>query len=185
MPRLQAIDPQQASGQTKVILEAVDEKFGRVPNLLRTLANSPATLQAYVGFSEALEGGVLPAKLREQIALAVSEANGCGYCVSAHCAIGKSVGLSESELADARSSSSPDSKVEAALHFARQVVDKRGWVTDEELAQVRRAGFDDSHITEILAVVAWKTLANYFNHVAQTEIDFPEVATNSLQQLTP
>ena len=71
--------------------------------------------------------------------LTVSEANGCGYCVAAHCAIGKSVGLSDSELTDARQSSSPDSKADAALQFARQLVEKRGWVGDEDMGRVRRA----------------------------------------------
>ena len=175
MPRLKAIQPDQATGQAKQLLDALDEKFGMVPNLARTLANSPAALQGYLAFGEALEGGVLGAKLREQIALTVSQANGCGYCVAAHCAIGKSVGLSDSELTDARQSSSPDRKVDAALHFARQLVENRGWVNDEDLDRVRRAGYGDAEIAEIVAVVAWKTFANYFNHVAGTEVDFPEV----------
>ena len=64
----------------------------------------------------------------------------------------------------------------AALHFARQLVENRGWVNDEDLNRVRRAGYGDGEIAEIVAVVAWKTFANYFNHVAGTEIDFPEVA---------
>ncbi len=180
MTRLAAIDPNQGKGQAKQLLDSVNEKFGMVPNLAKTLANSPAALQGYLTFGEALEGGVLPAKLREQIALTVSEANGCGYCVAAHCAIGKSVGLSDSELTDARQSSSPDSKVDSALHLARQLVENRGWVSDEELDRVRRAGHGDAEIAEIVAVVAWKTFANYFNHVAGTDIDFPavpEVAT--------
>ena len=126
MQRLKAIEPDQATGHAKQLLDAVNEKYGMVPNLARTLANSPAALQGYLAFGEALDGGVLPAKLREQIALTVSEANGCGYCVAAHCAIGQAVGLSDSELADARQSSSPDSKVDAALHLARQLVENRG-----------------------------------------------------------
>ena len=142
----------------------------------RTLANSPAALQGYLAFGEALDGGVLPAKLREQIALTVSEANGCGYCVAAHCAIGEAVGLSDSELADARQSSSPDSKVDAVLHLAHQLVENRGRVDDEDLNRVRRAGYGDAEIAEIVAVVAWKTFANYFNHVAGTEVDFPAPA---------
>jgi uncharacterized peroxidase-related enzyme len=146
-----------------------------VPNLARSLANSPAALEGYLAFGEALDGGVLPAKLREQIALTVSEANGCGYCVAAHCAIGKSVGLSESELTDARQSSSPDSNVDAVLQFARQLVEKRGWASDEDMNRVRRAGYGDAEIAEIVAVVAWKTFANYFNHVAGTDVDFPAV----------
>ena len=181
MPRLKAIEPDQATGQAKVLLDAVNEKFGMVPNLARTLANSPAALQGYLAFGEALDGGVLGAKLREQIALTVSEANGCGYCVAAHCAIGKSVGLSDSELTDARQSTSPNSKVDAALHFARSLVENRGWTSDDDLDRVRRAGYGDGEISEIVAVVAWKTFANYFNHVAGTDVDFPvvpEVAAN-------
>lgn len=175
MSRLKAIDPEQATGTAKQLLDAVDKKFGMVPNLAKTLANSPAALQGYLAFGEALEGGVLPAKLREQISLTVSEANGCGYCVAAHCAIGKSVGLSDEELSDGRQSSSPDSKVDAVLQLAKQLVENRGWVADEDLARVRRAGYGDAEIAEIVAVVSWKTFANYFNHVAGTDVDFPAV----------
>jgi uncharacterized peroxidase-related enzyme len=173
MSRIKAIEPNQATGQARHLLDAVNERFGMVPNLARTLAHSPAALRSYLAFGEALEEGVLPAKLREQIALTVSEANGCGYCVAAHCAIGKTVGLSDSELADARQSTSPDSKVDTAIQFARQLVDNRGWVEDEDLDRVRRAGYGDAEIAEIVAVVAWKTFSNYFNHVAETDVDFP------------
>ena len=175
MPRLKVIEPDHATGHAKQLLDAVNEKFGMVPNLARTLANSPAALQGYLAFGEALDGGALSAKLREQISLTVSEANGCGYCVAAHCAIGQSVGLSDNELADGRQSSSPDSKVDATLHLARLLVENRGWVTDEDLDRVRRAGHGDAEIAEIVAVVAWKTFANYFNHVAGTDVDFPAV----------
>ena len=82
MSRLKAIEPDRAEGNVKVLLDAVNEKYGTVPNLARTLANSPAALQGYLAFGEALESGVLSAKLREQIALTVSAANGCGYCVA-------------------------------------------------------------------------------------------------------
>jgi len=176
MTRMKAIEPDQATGQAKQLLDAVNEKFGMVPNLARTLANSPAALKGYLAFGEALEGSQLPAKLREQIALTVSQANGCGYCVAAHCAIGKSVGLSESELTDGRQSSSPDSNVNAALHFAKLLVENRGWVDDDDLERVRRAGYGDGEVAEIVAIVAWKTFANYFNHVAGTDVDFPAVS---------
>ena len=146
-----------------------------VPNLARTLANSPAALRGYLALGEALGGGALPASLRERIALTVSQANGCGYCVAAHCAIGGSVGLSDEELADARQSTSTDSRIEAALQFTKRLVENRGWVKDEELEQVRRAGYDDGNIAEIVGIVALKTFANYFNHVAETDVDFPAV----------
>lgn len=175
MPRIKAIEPERATGKAKQLLDAVNEDLGMIPNLARTLANSPAALKGYLAFGEAIEGGVLPAKLREQLALTVSQANGCGYCIAAHCAIGTSVGLSESELMDARHSESPDSKVDVALRFAKQLVEHRGLISDECLTQVRRAGYGDEEITEIVAIVAWKTFANYFNHVAGTDVDFPPV----------
>ncbi len=175
MPRLQAIDPQHATGQAKQLLSGLSEKFGMTPNLARTLANSPAALKGYLALGAALEEGELSAKLREQIAVTISEANDCNYCVAGHCAIGKANGLSDTELSDARKSSSPYSRVDAALRFARQLVDNRGAVDDIDLARIRSAGYSDAAITEIVAIVAWKTLSNYLNHVAKTEIDFPEV----------
>ena len=175
MPRIKAIEPDQATGKAKQLLDAVSEKLGMVPNLARTLANSPAALSGYLAFGEALEGSRLPPGLREQIALTVSQANGCGYCVAAHCAIGRSFGLSDGELTDARQSSSPDSKVDIALRFAKQLVGDRGRVSDEDLDQVRRAGYGDGEIGEIVAHVALNVFTNYFNHVAGTDVDFPAV----------
>jgi uncharacterized peroxidase-related enzyme len=175
MPRIRSIDPEKATGEAQQLLAAVNDKFGMVPNLARALAISPAALKGYLALGEALEGSLLPAKLREQIALTVSQANGCSYCLAAHCAIGKTVGLSNSELSDARQSSSPDSKVNAALRLAKQLVEDRGRVSEEYLTRVRRAGYGDAAITEIVAIVAWKTFSNYFNHVAGTDVDFPAV----------
>jgi uncharacterized peroxidase-related enzyme len=175
MRRIKAIDPKKAEGKTGELLDAVQEKLGMVPNIMRTMANSPAVLKAYLGFSSALEEGSLPAKLRQQLALTVSEANGCAYCLAAHSAIGKTVGLSDDEILDSRRGISPTRKVEAALQFARKVVEKRGWVRDEDFNRLRSAGFNDGEISEIIANVSLKIFTNYFNHVAGTSIDFPEV----------
>ena len=175
MPRLTAIDPKTATGKSKSLLDAVQKKLGMTPNLLRTYANSPAVLQAYLGFSDALAGGVLPAKLREQIALAVSEANGCNYCVAAHSAVGRMQGLSDQALLDSRQGTSTDSRTNAALTFALRVVETRGWVSDDDLAALRRASFSDTEITEIVGQTLLMTFNNTFNHIAETVVDFPPV----------
>ncbi len=176
MPRLNAIDPKEATGKAKELLDGVKTKIGMVPNLMRTFANSPAALEGYLNFSGALGGGLLNAKLREKIALAVADANNCEYCLSAHTAIGKMVGLNENEIAASRRASSDDAKTNAALMFAHQIVAKRGEVDDTDVRTVRAAGFGDGEITEIVANVALNILTNYFNHVAQTVVDFPKVA---------
>ena len=175
MPRLNAIDPTVATGKAKELLDGVKAKIGMVPNLMRTFANSPAALEGYLSFSGALGGGLLNAKLREQIALAVADANSCEYCLSAHTAIGKMVGLNDNDIAASRQSSSGDAKVDAALKFAHQIVVKRGEVLDSEVQSVRDAGYSDGEITEIIANVALNIFTNYFNHIAQTVVDFPRV----------
>ena len=57
MPRLTAVDPATASGEAKELLDAVEQKLGMAPNIVRTMANSPAVLKAFLGFGEALSGG--------------------------------------------------------------------------------------------------------------------------------
>ena len=175
MPRLTAIPAEQAPGKAKDLLASVQKQLGVTPNLMRTLANSPAALDAYLGFGAALGQGVLEGKVREQIALTVAEANSCDYCLAAHTTIGKLVGLSADELAASRSASSWDPKINAALKFARLVVAKRGLVTDSDVSQLRQAGHSEAEVVEIIANVALNIFTNYFNHIAGTEVDFPKV----------
>lgn len=175
MTRLPALTDEQATGKAAELMGGVQKKLGRVPNLMRTFANSPAVLQSYLGFSTALGGGVLPAGLREQIALTVGEANDCDYCLAAHSAIGQSVGLTAEQVDEARRGTSSDDRTAAALAFAREIVETRGRVDDEAVRAVRESGFDDGEIAEIVANVALNLFTNYFNHVADTEVDFPAV----------
>jgi uncharacterized peroxidase-related enzyme len=176
MPRLNPVDPKTAEGDAKALLDGVEKAFGRVPNVLGTLANSPAVLRAYLDFGETLKTqSSIGAAMVEQISLAVAGANGCGYCASAHTAIGSSMGLDSGELARNLEGDSGVGTTRVAVAFARTLVEKRGWVTDEDITGLRAAGFDDGAITEIVAAVALNMLTNYTNHVAGTEIDFPEV----------
>jgi AhpD family alkylhydroperoxidase len=94
--------------------------------MTRVMANSPAVLEAYLRFSEALSHEALHAKLREEIALDVGEQNSYQYCVPAHTAIGKMTGLTDSEVEQARDAKSASAKSAAALKFAREIVAKKG-----------------------------------------------------------
>jgi uncharacterized peroxidase-related enzyme len=176
MSRLPAIQTETAAGKARQLLEAVQAKLKITPNMTRVMANSPVVLEAYLGFSGALAGGSLPGKLREEIALAIGEQNACQYCVSAHTAIGKMTGLTDAEIADAREARSHSAKHAAALAFARQVVVRRGQVSDAQFEEVRQAGWSDGEIAEILAHVALNTFTNYFNTAAAVEVDFPKIA---------
>jgi uncharacterized peroxidase-related enzyme len=159
-------------------LEAVKKQLGVVPNLFRLVANSPAALKGYLGLSGALGKGALPAQTRERIALAVAEANSCDYCLSAHTYLAKNLAkLDDAEITANRSGASNDPKADAALRFAIKVVRARGHVSDDDVATVKAAGYDDAQVIEIVQQVALNTWTNYINSVAQTDIDFPVVTT--------
>lgn len=149
--------------------------MGRIPNIFTLMANSPAAVKAYLNFSEALSGGVLPAQLREQIAITCAEVNMCEYCLSAHVAIAKSIGMNESEIEKARTERASDPKSDAILTFVRAVVVRRADITDAYIEQLREAGVNDAEITEIIANIALNVFTNYFNVIAKTEVDFPKV----------
>ena len=175
MNRITQLDPAQAIGKTKQLFDGVQAKLGIVPNLFRVFGNSPAALEGYLNFSGALASGVLSAKVREQIALAVAEINDCSYCRSAHTYIGGKVGLSEREMADARKVSATDEHTAAILNLTRSIVVQRGELSETEFKAARAAKLTDAEIVETTANVALNILTNYVNHVAQTVVDFPEV----------
>ena len=170
MPRIPSLTDNQAA-DARPILDAVRAKLGMVPNVVRTLANSPAALRGYLSLSEALAGGSLSAAERETVALAVGQANACGYCLSAHTLMAKGAGLSADAILAARQG---EGSLLAA--FARKVTTTRGTLSTQEIDDVRALGLSDAQIIEVIAHVALNTLTNYVNHIAATEIDFPVVA---------
>jgi uncharacterized peroxidase-related enzyme len=177
MSRIATVDPATAEGQARTLLGRVERALGATPNMMRAMANSPAVLDAYLQFSGALSKGLLPARVQEQIALVAAVENECGYCLAAHTVLGARAGVSDEDLVAGRAARASDPKAEAALTFAKQVIASKGFVTDEDLAAVRRAGYGDGEIGEIVAAVALNTFTNYFNSVGQTTLDFPAVAS--------
>jgi uncharacterized peroxidase-related enzyme len=175
MSRLPLVDPKESQGKTHELFEAVRSKVGRVPNMMKAMANSPAVLEGYLGFSGALDGGLLDPKLKQSIALEAAESNGCGYCLAAHNFMGRLAGLDDEERRANRRGHSHDPKAEAALKFARTLLENRGSVTDDDLRTVKEAGYSDGEVAEIIANVALSVLTNYFNVAAATTIDFPAV----------
>jgi uncharacterized peroxidase-related enzyme len=174
MSRLNPVDPRAASGKARELLDTVEKALGLTPNMMRVMANSPAVLEAYLNFSGALSRGRLSARLREQIALTVAQANACDYCLSAHTVLGKLAGLGEAEIWASRQSQAGEAKTAAALQFAQRVVVSRGELGEAEVSDVRQAGFDDAEIAELIANVSLNMFTNYFNHIAGTVIDFPK-----------
>jgi uncharacterized peroxidase-related enzyme len=175
MSRLTVPAPDDVPAGAQSTLDTIDAQFGFVPNMFKTLAANPAVLDVVTGLQAALSR-VLDAKTRHTIALAVSEASGCDYCLALHSYVSSELGGMSSEDIDlARAGRSTDPKRAAVARFAQQVVDFHGQVSDADLAEVRSAGYTDPQILSIVTVAVQVLLTNFINNVNQTGIDFPDV----------
>ncbi len=175
MQRIQSLNPETTVGPSKELFDAIHAKLGMVPNMMRTMGNSPAVLNAYLGFNDALGKSSIGKKLGELIALTVANVNGCEYCNAAHSFIGEQlIGIDKETIENARQGSSTDPKEKAALKFARILVEKKGRVSSEDVDEVKTSGYTEAEITEIIAHTVLNIFTNHFNNALQVDVDFPE-----------
>ncbi|MDY0885773.1 peroxidase-related enzyme [Dongia soli] len=176
MTRTAALTPDQVPAESKPTLEAFTKNIGFTPNMLAAFAQSPIAFNAWASLLGNLSKA-LDVKTRDSIGLAVSEVNGCNYCLTVHSFTAQHMAkLPADEIILARKGHATDPKRDAALQFARKVVESRGQVSDADLTAVREAGYTDANVMEIVALVAMYSLTNFFNNVFDPEKDFPAVA---------
>lgn len=173
MQRLRSIEPEQAQGRTIELFEAVNQAFGMIPNAARVMANSPAVLESFLAFSQAMAGLKIGNAMHTQVKLATSETNACEYCTSILTAVAPSAGLSAADILAGRTGQSEDVRIKSALAFAHDVLETRGKVSGQRLAELKEAGFDDAEIVEIVASVVLGCFTNFLNNVADTQLDIP------------
>jgi AhpD family alkylhydroperoxidase len=170
MQIIQSVRIDEAAGSTRRLLETASNELRALPNMFKTMAHSPATLDGYLKFSRSLAAGSLTPELRERIALAVAQTGHCDYSLARHASLAGRLGLTSEEIRAARDSRGGDPKTAAALRFARDLITRSG---DCSTVDLREAGYRDAEIVEIVAQVALNVFENYFNTVAQTELDSP------------
>lgn len=160
----------------ETILDAVREKFGFVPNVLREMAASPAALRVYLASQEAMAAhGVLSPGEQQVVQLAISAANGCHYCTAAHTALGKAAGVEATDLAAIRAGRAPaDSRAAALAETVRLLLERQGWLEGPDLARLEGLGVDRRTLYDVVAFVGLKTISNWVNHIAATPVD-PEL----------
>jgi uncharacterized peroxidase-related enzyme len=176
MLRINPGQPHQVGNELQAMLERSRPGSKGVSNFLKILAQSPAAALAYLRAEEALAEGRLSGRQREQIALAVAEINGSEYCLLAHAAAGSKAGLTGQEIESARRAAAEEAKADRMLRFTQSMVLQRGEISDEDLGALRKAGFSDGEIIEMVANIALNVFTNYLNMLSKTEADSPALA---------
>ncbi|MGW9032119.1 carboxymuconolactone decarboxylase family protein [Streptomyces sp. NPDC055722] len=184
MSRIQLPAPESVPEKSKPILEKVGKRLGLTPNLFTLVSISPASLTALDHLQTTL-GRTLDAKTRDRIHIMVGEVNGCDYCVSAHTWLGAKLNkLTAEDMELNRQGHSTDPKADVAVNFAHKIAVNRGHVTTADVDAVRTAGYTDADIIDIVTTTAFSFMTNFFNLVADVEIDatFPVIHTHHTAQ---
>ncbi len=158
---------------SRPLLQGAKDQLGFVPSLYAGLAESPAALAGYFDLSDRFAKSSLSPTEQQVVALAVSVANGCRFCVAAHSTIARHMVKVDGAVVDALRQRRPiaDARLQALRRFAESVVREQGRVLGPTLDGFLAAGFDRQQVLDVLLGVAMKTLSNYSNHVLQTPVD--------------
>ena len=182
MTHFTPVEPDTATGKAADLLAQVHKSLGLTPNMTKVMANSPALLQSYLALSGAVAGGVLRPAVRERLAIATAELNGCEYCLSAHTYIGANIAkVDASELDSARRGESNDAHIAALLKLSNEIAENAGDVDEVDIKAAREDGVTDEEIGEVVANLALNVLTNYFNVMAHVDNDWPVVSLTSRQ----
>jgi alkylhydroperoxidase family enzyme len=65
----------------------------------------------------------------------------------------------------------PDERLAALSQFTGVMFETRGMPTNADVEAFLAAGFEESHILQIVLAMAVKTLSNYSNHLNHPEVD--------------
>lgn len=170
MARIKVLPPTEVGGELEELYEQIKARMGlpMVPNIFQTFSLKPAILGAVWGMFRTVMLGEteIPRELKEMIAVVVSKANNCHYCVAVHSFSLQLLGLEEERVEQITRDylqADLDERTKAILDFAVKVSKAADEVGEEEVDSLRRLGLSDGEILEIVTVVA---MFNAINRVA-------------------
>jgi len=167
---------QTPADNTLAILHEIGRAFGRTPNLFQTYAKHPPLLEAnWNKVKQVLLDGKLPRFLKEAIALLVSHDNGCKYCVAAHSAALKSMGVNDEQIDGiirGEFAGHLDLREIELVNFARKANRLSHDIGDSDFDRLISLGYDEAEIVEALGVMELFAGFNRFAKAMRIEIDF-------------
>ncbi len=149
----------------KAVFAKCVEKLGLVPNVLQAYSFKPQRLRHFMAmYNELMLGPSGLSKLeREMVAVVVSSANRCYYCLVAH---GQAVRRlsGDAELGEMMVMNYRIAKLDrrqrAMLDFAWKLTTTPHDVGDADRAALREAGLGDSDIFDLAEIVGFFNLSN-------------------------
>ncbi|MDZ4064109.1 MAG: peroxidase-related enzyme, partial [Coriobacteriia bacterium] len=149
----------------KRLYDSIAAARGGVAEVHRAQSLNERALRAHLELYKAVvfQNSSLSRKARERIAVVVSQANGCAYCVAHHAAAARSAGddsdivaaLQRGELS--AQLSDPDGVL---LSWARQGAGDPASCSEADVARLRSEGWDERAILDAALTVAYFAFVN-------------------------
>lgn len=169
---------EQLNTASKSILEAVQSKMGKIPNLYATIGYSSAALKAMLDAESTLsQDSSYTAKEREAINLIVSQVNNCDYCLAAHTMLAKLKGFSEEDTINIRKGEFSDAKLNMVLQLAKSIADNKGAAKQDDLENFFKAGYDEKALIELISLISLRSFTNFVFANTKIPVDFPLTAS--------
>jgi len=175
MSSLSMVTKNEAPEESAQLYMQIEKSVGFIPNIYKVYGHSPSVLKANLQLDSILDSGNLTKQEIEIIALVTSEYNQCEYCQAAHSAIGKMVGMDDEEILSIRKRVHSRQQYQALIDFTQLMLEKKGNLNEEDIAQFLHAGYSEASVVEVIAQVAKNFFNNYTNHIAKIPVDFPAV----------
>lgn len=161
-----------APREAQPLIEAVEKKYGMVPNLIGIMAEAPSVLKGYLDLSAAIAQGTLSPLEQQVVQITVIRLNECNYCKAAHSKIADMSGLPMDIVRNiVQGKTLTDKKHEALRQFTITVWEKRGKANQADLNTFMEAGYSRAQALEVIANIARKMLSNYAGLLSNPAID--------------
>ena len=163
----------QVDAKAQGIFDNLQKALGKVPNLYATIGYSSDALENFLNFSGKAGSTSFTKKEKEAIDLAVSQVNGCEYCLAAHTTLGKMAGFTEEETLALRAADIADPKLNAITQLAASISTNRGKAPAALIEAFFAQGFDQKALIDLISAVTAITFTNYVHGATQVAVDFP------------
>lgn len=155
-------------------LRSAEKALGFIPNMYRTMANSPALFLTYQsGYEQFRSNTAFTPPEQEVVFLTISRENACTYCMAAHSFIAEQMSQVPADVREAiRSNAAIDDPKLRALHdMTYTLFHTRGLPSQADVRAFLDAGYKEAQILDIILAIAVKTLSNYSNHLTAPPVD--------------
>lgn len=148
--------------------------MGIVPNLYAVMAESPVLLESYLALTKAVSRSSLSTTERHLVWQTINVENRCHYCVPAHTMLARADKVDDAIIAAVREDRPvDDARLETLRVFTKEMVKTRGNPSPAQVEAFFSAGFTQQNLLDVVLVLSHKTISNFTNHLASTEVDAP------------